>query len=276
MSEEKEEKKVKKKYVWLKLQEGFFRDKRIKKLRRIAGGDTHTIIYLKMQLLSLKEEGIILYEGVEDNLAEEIALEIDEDVENVKITIAYLMSNGLLEEVDVDRYLLPEAAKNIGKEGSSAERVRRHRAKKAQESLPKPDEIKALPVVENEVLHCNADVTKGNTEKEKEKEEEKEEEKETDKQTEKEQLPLSPSEMERVELLKDLFEGWSVNDHQINHLSWVVSDKLRYRMGEAPDQRGMRIYDAMQHLTLKAKASNVEYIYGWLLKVIPNEDLGEW
>ena len=36
-----------KKYYWLKLKEDFFRDKKIKKLRKIAGGDTYTIIYLK-------------------------------------------------------------------------------------------------------------------------------------------------------------------------------------------------------------------------------------
>ena len=46
--------------------------------------------------MSLKDEGKILYEGVGANLAEEIALEIDEDVENVQITINYLMSKNLL------------------------------------------------------------------------------------------------------------------------------------------------------------------------------------
>ena len=66
-----------KKYYWLKLKEGFFRDKKMKKLRRIAGGDTFTIIYLKMQLLSLRHEGKLYFEGVEDDFAEEIALEIE-------------------------------------------------------------------------------------------------------------------------------------------------------------------------------------------------------
>ena len=43
-----------KRYYWLKLMDDFFDSKRIKKLRKMAGGDTYTIIYLKMQLLSLK------------------------------------------------------------------------------------------------------------------------------------------------------------------------------------------------------------------------------
>ena len=36
-------------YYWLKLKDDFFKDKKIKKLRQLAGGDTYTIIYLKLQ-----------------------------------------------------------------------------------------------------------------------------------------------------------------------------------------------------------------------------------
>ncbi|WP_346234535.1 phage replisome organizer N-terminal domain-containing protein [Lysinibacillus telephonicus] len=157
-----------KKYYWLKLKEDFFRDKRIKKLRKIAGGDTYTIIYLKMQLLSLKDEGILYYEGVEDDFYEEIALEIDEDPENVKITIMFLIANGLLEEVEKDKYLLPETMKSIGSESSSAARVRKHREK-----------AKALQC-NTQVTDGNALVTNGNTEIETEKEIDIDIEKETD------------------------------------------------------------------------------------------------
>ena len=45
-----------KKYYWLKLGDEFFGDKTIKKLRKIAGGDTYTIIYLKMLLLAVKQK----------------------------------------------------------------------------------------------------------------------------------------------------------------------------------------------------------------------------
>ncbi|MBO5145628.1 MAG: phage replisome organizer N-terminal domain-containing protein [Lachnospiraceae bacterium] len=62
----------------------------MKKLRSIAGGDTHTIIYLKMLLLSLKDEGKLYFEGVEDNFVSEIVLALDEDAENVKLTLAFL------------------------------------------------------------------------------------------------------------------------------------------------------------------------------------------
>ena len=119
-----------KKYFWLKLKDDFFRQKEIKKLRRIAGGDTFTIIYLKMQLLSLKDNGKLFYEGIEDNFCEELALEIDEDTDNVQLTVSYLMKHGLLEEATQDEYILPQTISAIGSESDSAERVRKSRAKR--------------------------------------------------------------------------------------------------------------------------------------------------
>ena len=70
-----------KRYYWLKLPDDFFRQKPIKKLRKIAGGDTYTVIYLKMLLISLKNDGKLYFDGVEDNFCEELALELDEEEE---------------------------------------------------------------------------------------------------------------------------------------------------------------------------------------------------
>ncbi|MBW9154258.1 phage replisome organizer N-terminal domain-containing protein [Clostridium estertheticum] len=134
-----------KKYYWLKLKEDFFRQKEIKKLRKIAGGDTYTIIYLKMQLLSLKKEGRLNFDGIEDNFAAEMALEIDEEFENVQVTIMYLIKFGLLEELNENEYLMKNATLSIGNETQGAERVRRFREKE-------------------KLLLCNAPVTKCNTE----------------------------------------------------------------------------------------------------------------
>lgn len=158
-----------KKYYWLKFQKNFFKEKRIKKLRKIAGGDIFTIIYLKMLLYSVSTEGIIIYEGVEPTFEEEIALEIDEDPLNVRITVDYLLQTGLLIDLGENQYLLPEAAENIGSEGESAARVRKYRER--QKTLHCNDE--AL-LSNGQALHCNTAVTNCNTEKEIEKEKEKE------------------------------------------------------------------------------------------------------
>ena len=43
-----------KRYYWLKLKDDFFSSIKIKKLRKTEDGNLLTIIYLKMQLLSVK------------------------------------------------------------------------------------------------------------------------------------------------------------------------------------------------------------------------------
>ena len=138
-------------YYWLRLKNDFFKSKELKKLRKIAGGDTYTIIYLKMQLASLQNEGILYYEGVEDSFTEELALDIDEDSENVKVTVAFLMRCGLLVQDSESEFSMPETKECIGRETQGAARVRRYRDKK-------------------KALQCNMAVTNGNTEKEIEKE----------------------------------------------------------------------------------------------------------
>lgn len=118
-------------YYWIKLKKEFF-DKRIKKLRRIAGGDTYTIIYLKMLLLSLPDEGVLYYDGIEDDFAEEIALELDEETENVRMTISYLLSKGLMEKRNKYEYFLNQVSEMLGKEDESASRQRKRREKMAE------------------------------------------------------------------------------------------------------------------------------------------------
>ena len=54
------------------------------------------IIYLKMQLLSLKSGGKLFYDGVEDDFCAELALDLDEDTENVKITVSFLQAQAAM------------------------------------------------------------------------------------------------------------------------------------------------------------------------------------
>lgn len=161
-----------KRYYWLKLPEDFFRQKAIKKLRRIAGGDTYTVIYLKMLLLALKQEGKLFFEGVEDDFCDELALDLDEEPDNVKITIQFLIAQGLMQESTDNEYILPECTNLTGSEDPSAARVRAYRSRKALQCNA-------------DVTECNAAVTSCNTEKEIEKEKETEIETDTEKRKEK-------------------------------------------------------------------------------------------
>lgn len=123
MSEENQRKR----YFWLKLQKDFFKSLRIKKLRKMAGGDTFVIIYLKMQLLSITNGGILEYTGLEQDFAEELALDLDEGVENVRLTLTFLLNTGLMETSDNINFLLPYAVENTGSETDSARRMREAR-----------------------------------------------------------------------------------------------------------------------------------------------------
>lgn len=158
-----------KRYYWIKLQQHFFDQKPMKKLRKIAGGDTYTIIYLKMQLLSLDNEGKLFFDGVEETMEEELALALDEDPENVKVTVSFLKSCGLLEVVDTDEYMLTDVPASIGSESESASRMRKCR------------DIRHKKLLEGKASHCDAGVTgcdgsvaNGDTEIEKEIEKDKE------------------------------------------------------------------------------------------------------
>lgn len=119
-----------KKYFWIKLKKDFFRSKEMKLLRRIAGGDTYTIIYLKMLLASADSGGILKYESICESIAEEIALDIDEEIENVEVTLTYLKSKGLLEVNEEGDCFLPETLSMTGSETSAAERMRKSRERK--------------------------------------------------------------------------------------------------------------------------------------------------
>ena len=160
-----------KRYYWLKLKDDFFTSKRIKKLRHMAGGDTYTIIYLKMQLLSLRTDGVLRWSGLEEQFADELALDLDEKPEDVEVTLMYLLNVGLAETTDYVTYFLPWVLENTGSETASTQRVRDFRAR--QKTL----------------LQCNADVTQvkriGNAESESEKEIEKEIEKESESESDK-------------------------------------------------------------------------------------------
>ncbi len=114
-------------YYWLKLKNDFFHNKEIKKLRKIAGGDTYVIIYLKMQLLSIKQDGIISFDRTEDNIAEQLALELDEEVDNIKVVLLFMETNNLVEKLSEDDFFLTKVPELIGSETDAAERMRKLR-----------------------------------------------------------------------------------------------------------------------------------------------------
>lgn len=128
-----------KRYYWLKLKDDFFDERYIKALRKLPQGDSLVIVYLKMQLKTLKTDGVFRYESILPNCLSELALAIDESEEVTGLALEALVRFGVIERLDNDDLLLVKMQELIGSEGASAKRVREHREKK---------------------LQCNNDVTK--------------------------------------------------------------------------------------------------------------------
>lgn len=141
-----------KRFFWLKLNEGFFDEKYIKALRRLPQGDSLVVVYLKMQLKSLKTEGIIKYEGLLPDSIAELAMALDEDENVVRLAVEALINFGVIERWDNETIYMSAMQQLIGSESDSAARVRKHRALQGNERA----------------LLSNGDVTKSNTEIEKE------------------------------------------------------------------------------------------------------------
>ena len=149
-----------KKFYWLKLKDDFFEEKYIKAMRKLPDGDALVIIYLKLQLKSLKSEGVIKYDKIMPSVEEELALLLDEDVNKVRLAVKAIVNMGIAEIWENETLYMSAMQELVGSETSGAERVRKHRQQKA--------------------LQCNTSVTKCNTEIEIEKEIELDKEKDKD------------------------------------------------------------------------------------------------
>ena len=114
-------------------------------MRKLPGGEEITIIYLKIMLVSLADEGKIYFEGLADDLAEELALLIDEDPEAIRMALLFLSQKNLLTTSDNFQYRLEQVPELIGSETASTRRSRKHRESQ-------------------KALQCNTNATKRNRE----------------------------------------------------------------------------------------------------------------
>lgn len=153
-----------KKFFWIKLKQDFFNDPYIKLLRRMAGGDTYTIIYLEMLVKSASTGGMLYFQGAGQDIAEELSLILDENVEDVRALLAYLEAKKLITHPEIkEDVFLVASADLTGSETDSAIRVRKFRERQ---------QVKAL--------QSNTHVTNGNDKLEEELEIDKELDKEID------------------------------------------------------------------------------------------------
>ena len=130
-------------YYWLQLKDDFFNSKEMKLMRKLPGGEEITMIYLKMMLASLAEQGKLYFEGLAEELAEELSLIIDEDPEAIRLTLMFLTKKKLLTTSDNYQFNLEQVPEMVGSETASTRRSRKHRETQ-------------------KALQCNTTATKGN------------------------------------------------------------------------------------------------------------------
>lgn len=160
-----------KRYYWLKFKEDFFDSKRIKKLRKMAGGDTYVIIYLKMQLKALKTDGMLEFTGVEQDFADELALDIDESPDDVRVVLTFLLTYGMCECSDNIHYYLPYVIENTGSETAATQRWRDWKKRQDEVKVLETNTTPTLPQrtanvekeIEKEIESRDRDREKNNT-----------------------------------------------------------------------------------------------------------------
>ena len=164
-------------FYWMKLPNDYFRQLFQRKMRKQTGGIEMQLIYLKMLLYSIDKDAVIPFQGVYDSIEEELAEELGEESEMVKETINFLEANEKLEWTESGIFL-PEALERVGSEGTSAERMRNMRRRRASQC------DNSVTTSDGSVTECNTSVQSGDVEKEIDIEKDKEVEKEKKKKVE--------------------------------------------------------------------------------------------
>ncbi|HHJ7123617.1 TPA: phage replisome organizer N-terminal domain-containing protein, partial [Streptococcus pyogenes] len=96
-------------YFWLKFDKKFFENIFIKRLKKMAGGDTMTVLYIRLMLESLETDCILYYEGYFDNLVEELAIKLEVSEDDINMTLAYFTKCGLIQIDGSGNAQMPQA-----------------------------------------------------------------------------------------------------------------------------------------------------------------------
>lgn len=219
-------------FYWIKLKKDFFEARPIKRLRTMPNGDTYTVIYLKLLLKTVENNGFYYYEGIDEDIYNEIALDLDEDLEAVKNTVNYLVQKNLMtiSESEAELYQMTEM---VGSETASTRRSRKSREKSKSVAMQHQCNTNAT--------HCNNLQQKCNVEKEKEidKELDIELEKEKEREKEQEQKEKVKKEKKPKETHNSIIENYTINEDLREALKGFV--EMRKEIKKPITAKGLKI-----------------------------------
>ena len=136
---------TKKRYYWLKLKKDFFKRHDIQIIESMPNGKDYVLFYLKLLTESVDHDGTLRFSALIPYDEHMLSVITNTNIDIVRSANKVLVNLGLMEVMDDKTIYLEEAAKLLGCESYSAERMRDYREK--QEPL-----ISAL--------HCNNNVQK--------------------------------------------------------------------------------------------------------------------
>lgn len=198
----------------------------------MAGGDTYTIIYLEMLVKSADTNGTIYFQGAGSDIAEELALMLNENVEDVRALLAYLEAKKLMTHPDLNEDIYLVATPDLtGSETGSARRVREFRKRQR----------------EQKALQSNTEVTNSNNSKSKSKSKNIELEQETKKEPTSYQKIVAVYEKNGFGLVSPI-------------VSEKINDELKDFASESNEDEAVTIITKAMEIAALNSANNFNYV----------------
>lgn len=118
----------KKTYYYLKLKEGFFDSEDMLLLQGMKDGYIYSDILLKLYLMSLRQDGRLMYRGIIPYTPDMVATITHHQVGTVEKAMKVLTSMGFIEILDNGAIYMLDIQNFIGRSSNEADRKREYRA----------------------------------------------------------------------------------------------------------------------------------------------------
>ena len=193
-----------KKFYWLKLKRDFFKRHDIRIIEEMPNGKDYVLFYLKLLLESIDHEGSLRFSDTIPYNEQMLSVVTNTNIDIVRSAMKLFIELGMMSICDDQTIYMAEVDKLIGSavDNDGANRQRRFREKKKQESLPS-------------VTGALQNVTEAVTEDNERKREEKDKELDIELEIERENESPFAHSTEKNDSLSSLSTGFSTGDDQI-------------------------------------------------------------
>lgn len=143
-----------KKYFYLKLKDSFFSSEEMLVLESIPDGMIYQNIYLRMCLLSLKNEGALTFKNMLPYDLTMLATVLRVDIAKIKMAVELFEQLGLVTKTDNKVLFMSDIQALIGQSSTEAERIARYRKRIADsnnvtEQLPDDESTKSVQMLQS-------------------------------------------------------------------------------------------------------------------------------